>query len=127
LQITPIGHLLTTDFLTVFPNNLVSEVIDKIKKETADFSYLYTIYVVNQENQLIGVFDLHELLLQSLETPVYRFMTQNLIVVHLNTPLEIVYKKMIKYKLNLLPVIDFKKNILGVVSFDDISETFIKK
>ncbi len=124
---TPIGHLLTTDFLTVFPNNLVSEVIDKIKKETADFSYLYTIYVVNQENQLIGVFDLHELLLQSLETPVYRFMTQNLIVVHLNTPLEIVYKKMIKYKLNLLPVIDFKKNILGVVSFDDISETFIKK
>ena len=126
LATTPIGHLLTTEFLTVFPNNLASEVIDKIKKETADFSYLYTIYVVNQENQLIGVFDLHELLLQSLETPVYRFMTQNLIVVHLNTPLEIVYKKMIKYKLNLLPVIDFKKNILGVVSFDDISENFVK-
>jgi len=33
---------------------------------------------------------------------------------------------MIKYKLNLLPVIDFKKNILGVVSFDDISENFVK-
>jgi len=126
LATTPIGHLLTTEFLTVFPNNLVSEVIDKVRKETADFSYLNTIYVVNQENQLVGVFDLHELLLQSLETPVYRFMTQNLIVVHLNTPLEIVYKKMIKYKLNLLPVIDFKKNILGIVSFDDISENFVK-
>jgi len=122
LSSTPIGDYLTTDYLTVSPENTVGEVIKKIKKETGDFYFLYNIYVVNKDKQLIGVFNLHELLLQELTTPVFKFMITNLIVIHLTTSKEIAVKKMIKYKLTTLPVIGNQKRIVGIVTFDDLFE-----
>jgi CBS domain-containing protein/sporulation protein YlmC with PRC-barrel domain len=119
---TPIGDYLTTEYLTVFPDDTAAEVIQKIKKETVDFYHLYNIYVVNQEKQLIGVFNLHELLLQDPATPVFKFMITNLVVIHLTTSKEIAIKKIIKYKLSTLPVIDHEKRIVGIVSFDDLFE-----
>lgn len=120
LSQTPIGDLLTTEYLTVEADNIVKEVIDKIKKETVDFYSLDYVYVVNKEGQLIGVFSLHELLLQPLEMPIYKFMTQNVVVTHMTTPKGIVIKRLLKYKLQALPVIDRNKKILGIVTFDDL-------
>jgi CBS domain-containing protein len=122
LSSTPIGDYLTTDYLTVFPEDTVGEVIQKVKKESSDFYFLYNIYVVNKDKQLIGVFNLHELLSQEITTPVFKFMITNLIVIHLTTSKEIAIKKMIKYRLNTLPVIDKNKKIVGVVNFDDFFE-----
>jgi CBS domain-containing protein/sporulation protein YlmC with PRC-barrel domain len=119
---TSIGDYLTTEYLTVFPDDTATEVIQKIKKETVDFYHLYNIYVVNQEKQLIGVFNLHELLLQDPATPVFKFMIPNLVVIHLTTSKEIAIKKMIKYKLMNLPVIDNEKRMVGIVIFDDLFE-----
>ncbi len=118
---TPIGSLITNEFLVVDSHNSVYEVIKKIKQYTTDYSFLQNIYVINKEKKLIGVFNLHELLLQDLETPVYKFMIQNLIVIHLKTPVEIALKKMLKYKLFSLPVIDEKKQIIGIVNLDDLN------
>lgn len=122
LSSTPIGDYLTTDYITVFPENTVGEVIQKIKKETGDFYFLNNVYVVNKDKQLIGVFNLHELLLQELTTPVFKFMITNLIVIHLTTSKEITVKKMIKYKLTTLPVIGNQKRIVGIVTFDGLFE-----
>ncbi len=127
LSKNPIGSLITTEFLTVAPNESIRVVIDKIKKETIDFSTLDYIYVVNKKSELVGVFSLFDMLVQDLDTPVYKFMTQNVIVVHLTTPEEIVIKKMFKYKLYALPVIDDNKKILGIITLDDLSEKIIKK
>ncbi|MCS7093371.1 MAG: CBS domain-containing protein [Patescibacteria group bacterium] len=123
----PIGSLMTTEFVLVTSDYTVREVLEKIKKETRDFSVLDYIYVVNKRNELVGVFNLHELLLQDPETTVYRFMVQNVIVIHLTTPEEIAIKKMLKYKLYALPVIDEKKRILGIITFDDLSLKLLEK
>lgn len=127
LSKTEIGKIITTEYLTVLPNELVGEVINKIKNETSDFSVLYTIFVINRFNQLIGVFNLHELILQDYSTPVYKFMIQNVIVVHLTTPIEIALKKMLKYQFSSLPVINQKKELLGIITFDDLAEKILKK
>lgn len=113
---TQIGNLLSNEFMVVFPDNLVVEVFEKIKSETKDFGLLYNIYVVNSNNQLIGVFNIHELVLQKPDTSVYKFMNQNVIFVYLSTSPEIALKKMIKYWLNTLPVVDDRKNIIGIVT-----------
>jgi len=54
-------------------------------------------------------------------------MTQNIIVIHLTTPVEIAVKKMLKYKLSALPVIDMEKQILGIVTIDDVTEYLLEK
>lgn len=127
LSKTEIGGLITTEFLTVLPNETVSSVLRKIKNETADFNSLYSVYVINNQNQLVGVLSLHELLLNDSSVPIYKIMIQNVIVIHLTTPLEIAIKKMLKYRLSALPVVSQKKEILGIITFDDLTDELIKK
>lgn len=117
----PIGALLTTEYMTVGPEDTVRQVLDKIKKETVDFSSLYTIYILNKEKELTGAVSLQDILRQDADTPLYKFMTQNLIVIHLTTPVEIAMKKFLKYHLSSLPVINQQKRLEGIVNFDDIT------
>ena len=123
----PIGALITTEYLTVGPEDTVRQVIDIIKKETADFSTLYNVYVVNKEKQLSGVVSLYEILKQDLDVPLYKFMIQNLVVIHLTTPIEIAMKKFLKYRLSALPVINQEKRMEGIVNFDDVTNYVLER
>jgi len=122
-----IGDYLSLEYLAVSPSKTVLEVKNLIKKETADFYFLPYIYVLNEKKQLIGVFSLHELLLQDHASFVYKFMNQNLITVYLTTPINLALRKMIKYKISALPVIDKEKRLLGIITFDDLSEKLYEK
>lgn len=124
---SPIGEKLTTQYFTVLSNVTVKEVLQKIRHETPTFSFLNYVYVLNQEDKLVGVFSLHELLLQNFESHVYKFMAQNVVVIHLTTPEEIALAKMVKYKINALPVIDQDRHMLGMVAFDDLSDSLLDK
>jgi len=126
-QTGKIGDFLSLEYLAVSSSKTVADVKALIKKETADFYSLPYVYIINEKNQIIGVFSLHELLLQDDAIFVYKFMNQNLITVYLTTPIEIALRKMIKYKLSALPVIDKDKKILGIVSFDDLSEKLYER
>ena len=126
-QTGKIGDFLSLEFLATYSSKTAYEVKIQIKKETADFYSLNYVYVINDNKQLIGVFSLHELLLQDDTNFVYKFMKQNLITVYLTTPIEIALRKMIKYKLLALPVIDQEKKILGIVTFDDLSENLYER
>jgi len=127
LSKTPIGQLITTEYLTIESNALVKDLINKIKKETVDYSTFDYVYVINKEEQLVGVLSLHDMLLQDFDMPIYKFMTQNVVIAHLTTPEEIVAKKMLKYRLYALPVIDDRKLILGIITLDDVSACLLKK
>ncbi|MCL4364188.1 CBS domain-containing protein [Patescibacteria group bacterium] len=127
LSKNPIGGLITTEYLSVESDYSVRQTIDIIRKKTVDFSSLDYVYIVNKDEELVGVVSLHEILLQDLDMPMYKFMTQNVIVVHFTTPEEIVIKKMLKYKLYALPVIDENKHMEGLITLDDLSGIILRK
>lgn len=124
---TEVGDFLTTEFLTVGTDDNAKSVILKIKKEGRDISFLDYVYVANTKGQLLGVFNLHQLILQHPNTPVRRFMHDNAIVLHIHTPLAVVQRRLIKYKLTALPVVDRFRKIQGIVTFDDVGEYFLDK
>lgn len=124
---TSIGELMTTEYIKVKPEMTLKEVINLIKKEARDFYFLTTIYVVNKNDELIGVLNIHELLVNNWDLPVYQVMHQNLVVVRLTTPQEVAIKKMLKYDLQVLPVIDEKRHLLGIVTIDDLSDYLLEK
>ncbi|MBI3619724.1 CBS domain-containing protein [Candidatus Roizmanbacteria bacterium] len=126
LSKTPIGELITSEFFTASSTDTVDVIIRKIRAETADFSSLEYVYVVNEQKQLVGVFSLRELLMQDSATTLYKFMIQNVVVIHLTTPREIAMKKMLKYGLQAIPVIDDNKSVLGIVVFTDLAKTALK-
>lgn len=119
---TPIGHLMNTEYITV-PSDVSAKVaLAKVKKEAQDFSELLYVYAVNKKNQIVGVCNLHELIIQKLDESIYKFMNQNLVLGRLTTPKEILLRRMIKYKLYAIPIVDDKRELLGIVSLQDIVE-----
>jgi CBS domain-containing protein/sporulation protein YlmC with PRC-barrel domain len=122
LSKSPVGEIITTEYLTVAPQQTVREVIDLVRQVTRDFNDMHYVYVLNKEKQLVGVFSLHELLLQNLDNHVFKFMNPNVTVVYLSTPESVVLTKLLKYKLYALPVVDQARHIIGLVTFDDVSE-----
>jgi magnesium transporter len=124
---TPVGKLMTSEFFAVPSNLTASEIQKEIKKQTSDFSSLGAIYILNRDDQLVGVCNLHELLLQDSNAPAYKFMVPEPIVVLLTTPIEVVIYKMLKYNISSLPIINRDKHILGIITIDDVSDILIKK
>jgi magnesium transporter len=119
---TPISKRLSSEYFVVQPTETPRDILQKIRKNSLDYDSLDYVYVVNQKKQLIGACNIHELLIQKEDTPIYKFMSQNLIEVHLKTPLEMVIYKILKYKLHSLPVVDANKELIGIIPFDNISD-----
>lgn len=122
LSSTSLGEYLNTKFLAVDPNDTAKDIIQRFRKEGYDFPTLHYIYVVNKEEQLLGVFDFRELLIQDPNTPIFKFMASRVIVANLNTSVEVATRRMMKYKISALPVVDHEKRIIGIVSMNDLLE-----
>lgn len=127
LSSTPLGEFLNSKFLTVYPEQTVEDAIQKVKKEASDFSFLDYIYIVNKEGHLVGVLNLHELLLQDKSTQIFRFMIQRVVVANLHTSPEVAFLRMVKYRFYSLPIVDDEKRLIGIVSIDDLGEAIIKR
>jgi len=124
---TSIGKIISSEYLHVSPTATVYEVMELIKKETASYAFLAAIYVLNNQKQLIGIFNLHDLLLHDKETPVFKFMAQNLIEIRLTTPVEIAILKILRYHLPALPVVDNERHMLGLLTFDHVARFIQRK
>lgn len=126
LSHTDIGGLATSEYIAANPDDTVGKIKTLIKTKTSDFFQLSYVYVINKNKELVGVCNLHELLLQENDTPIYKFMIPNVITISLKTPKELAIKKMLKYKIYALPIINGKREILGVVTIDDLMETVME-
>ena len=124
---TPIGNLMNTEYVTAYADYTVTDALKHVKQEAGDFSQLQYIYVLNKEDKLVGVVGVHHLLGQDKETQLFKFMRQNLVLARLTTPNEIALKKMIKYHLGALPVVDENRQMLGIVLLQDIAEIVLSK
>lgn len=124
---TPVGHLMTSDFLAVNSDSTVKETLEAVKKEAEDFSEIFYIYVKNKQDQVVGVINLSELLTQKPDTQLFRIMNQNLVLGRLTTPKEIVANKLLKYHLYAMPIVNENKSLLGIVSLQDIAEDLLKE
>ena len=124
---TPISKRLSSEYLVADPTETPRDIVQKMKKNTSEYTSLDYIYIINQKKQLIGACNLHELLIQQEDTPIYKFMSQNLVEAHLKTPLEVVVHKMVKYRLHALPIVDSNRQMIGIIPFDSISDIIESK
>ena len=123
---TPIGHLMTTGYLSVHADTSVKDTLDQLKKNTSEYSKLLYVYVINNDEQIVGVINIHELLVQPLDMSLYKIMNQNLVLGRLTTPKEIVLRRLIKYNLYALPIVDETRKLLGIVTLQDIAKEIFK-
>lgn len=124
---TVVGKYMTSEFLVINRNETVERALDRIKKETEDFDYLFNVYVVNDKEELVGVTNIHELFFHKPKTPIYKIMHHNPVLAYLNTPIHTVLKRIISYKLYSIPVVSHKNKVLGIVLLDDLDHIILKQ
>lgn len=124
---TSVGKLLNPEFIAVSSEATGSQALSIVKEKLPESPFSSYIYALNQEGHLVGVIELAKLMMHEGDEQVFKFMEQDVVVAHLTTPQEIALKRMLKYKLYALPIIEDNQKMIGVVTFDDMIEDVVDK
>ena len=112
--------IITAKIPIVYLDNTISE-IEKFLSQN-EFETLNYIYVVDNEQKLIGVFSIKELFLKPKDKKAKEIMKTNIIKAHPGSAQERVAILALKNNLKSIPIVDKNDKILGVVSSDSILE-----
>jgi magnesium transporter len=119
------GGIMNTEFVAL-PSHFTAEQVMTMLRETAnEAETIFYIYVIDNENRLIGVFSLRELVLAQPKTPVSDFMETRVVSVNLQDSQDECAQVISKYNLLAVPVLDDEKHIHGIVTADDALDKII--
>ena len=113
------GRIMVPDFFSLRPETTVKETIQALQKGQ-DLQVVYYIYVTSEEGQLVGVASLRQLLLVPPETMLRDIMEPSVIVVNALADQEEVARRVARYNLLAIPVVDDLGKMLGIVTVDDV-------
>lgn len=114
------GGLMTTDFVAI-PENLTAEQTIQLLRELApNAETIYYLYVINQQEQLIGVLSLRHLIIAPPDSLVSEIMIQNVIAVDPPMNQRKVADIISKYNLLAVPVVDENRRLQGIITVDDV-------
>jgi magnesium transporter len=113
------GGLMTTDYVTVFPDMTAVQTIDHLRKIGEEAELVYYVYVTDMEEHLVGVFSLSDLICAQPESLVTEIMHKRVVSVELDTEQDEVAKVVAKYNLIAVPVVDAQNRLQGIVTSDD--------
>ena len=114
------GGIMTTQYIAFKENLEIKEVMKKIKMIAPRTEVIETIFVTNSKKELVGEADLRDILISSDETKLSEIMDENIKYVYVEEDQEDVARLVSKYDLKVVPVINHKKMILGIITIDDI-------
>ncbi len=114
------GGLMAKEMIRVNENWGVATCIREMRKQAKDLDEIYYIYVVSDENVLLGILSLKVLLLASASTQIKDIFDSGVRSVKTATPSEEVAQIMGKYDLIVLPVTDSIGRLMGRITIDDV-------
>lgn len=113
------GSIMTTEFIVLRPEMTAEMAIKRIRRTGVDKETIYTCYVCDDNNKLIGISTVKDLLLAEDEDVVRDMMEENVISVHTLDDQEQVAQMFSNYNFLALPVVDNEKRLVGIVTIDD--------
>ncbi len=119
------GGIMNTEYFIVPSYFKASQVLEKLRETAPEAETIYYIYVVDQDNHLLGVFSLRQLVLAQPDAVVIDFMEDRVVTVDLMDSQDDVAQVISKYNLLAVPVVDEKKYIHGIVTADDALDKII--
>jgi len=114
------GGIMTSNYVFVRENSTVNDAIAEVRKNSEEFDHIYHIYVLTDDDVLLGIIPLKALLTNPLNTPVKDIIEEDLIYVTPEVDQEEVANIIQKYDLVAIPVVDENRRMLGRITFDDI-------
>ena len=120
------GGLMAKELVKVNENWTVTKCMREMRTQASEVKRVHSIYVVDDENKLIGRLSLKDLLTANDKAKVKSVYIPKVDYVNIREQGEEVAKLMAKYDLEAIPVVDDEKKLLGRITIDDIVD-FIKE
>ena len=116
------GGLMAKELIKVNENWNTLQCLKEIRKQAEDVKKAYTIYVVDDNNKLLGIISSRKLLLTETSTAIKDIIYTDIISVKVNEDDEHVANIMNKYDLIALPVVNDLNQLLGRITIDDVMD-----
>ncbi len=113
------GSIMTTEFIVLRSEMTAEMAIKRIRRTGVDKETIYTCYVTDDDNKLIGITTVKDLLLSDDDDIVCDMMEENVISVNTLEDQEQVAQKFSNYNFLALPVVDNENRLVGIVTIDD--------
>lgn len=113
------GSIMTTEFIVLRPDMTAEMAIKRIRRTGVDKETIYTCYVTDNNNKLIGISTVKDLLLADDDDLVNDLMEENVISVNTLDDQEQVAQMFSNYNFLALPVVDNENRLVGIVTIDD--------
>lgn len=114
------GSVMTSNYATLSPDLTVREAIEKLRQEASSKETIYTSYVIDGKRRLMGVVDLTDLILAPSSKTVFDVMQSEPVFASISEDTEEVARKIAKYDLIAIPVVDNNEALVGIITVDDI-------
>ncbi|HEY5427443.1 MAG TPA: CBS domain-containing protein [Candidatus Tumulicola sp.] len=113
------GGLMTTDYVWIYPHRTTEGTIRKIREIAPASEFIYYLYVLDNEDHLLGTLSLRTLLLALPTAFIDRIMETDMVTVAPDAPAVDVAATIARYDLLAVPVVDDRGKMLGIVTVDD--------
>ncbi|MBK7182675.1 MAG: magnesium transporter [Bacteroidetes bacterium] len=114
------GGIMGKEFVRVHVNSTAIQCVREIREQSEDTEVLYAIYVVDDDEKLVGLLPLKKLIVSPTRSKVADIYDSKVISVKTNTDAEEVANVMDKYNLVAVPVVDALGRLVGKITIDDV-------
>jgi magnesium transporter len=122
-----VGSLMTTEIISFKPGITVDEVINELRLKKPEPAELYNLFVTEANDELIGSFDLRDLVVAQPQTLVSDIMKSEPVSLFDTQKVDDIAELISKYNLLAVPVVDSGNQLQGMVVVDDVVEDLINK
>lgn len=120
------GGLMQKEFIQARIDWPVNRCIVELRRQAEEVQKVFTIYVVDDSDKLLGFLSLKRLLFAGPTTKIKDlFQDKNVISVKTNDDAETVAKIMEKYDLVSVPVVDLQNKLVGRITIDDVVDVIV--
>jgi magnesium transporter len=122
------GGIMTTEFVKLDPHMNVGDALKHIRLVAREKESIYACYILDPEtDRLLGAVSLRDLVMAELDRPVTEVMRRKPVTVNALDDQELVAKRIGKYNLLAVPVLEEDGSVVGFVTVDDVIDVLIEE
>jgi len=114
------GGRMTTAYIGLRPHTTAETAIQFLRDVSLENDVPYYLFVVDRNKSLVGVTGLRELVIADPKTTMNKIMDTDVIYISADADQEDAALMMTRYDLQALPVVNDAKQLMGVITHDDI-------
>lgn len=114
------GGIMTTEVLALNQEKTVEDALHYLRQHSTHLEMVYYLYVVDEQQHLVGVVSLRQLVTAEPDTLMRSLMDPDVIRVRTETDQEEVARVIARYDLLAVPVVDSDNKLVGLVTVDDV-------